>query len=179
MLGVLILLYILYLVFENHTSLFDRFSRHIYPRTSQRHIPQHSHQYGKVMHGDIVLQLGVVFLLGPHPLGILNQLGLRLNGVVAVSFLLRGMPLVGKHRHGSKLILGKLLDGKHRKFHNHGMEVQANLTIQIITPRLVGIGHLKNLLVVGNHGIRTHQPVVEDPVVGVPKQEENLQNSYQ
>ena len=124
------------------------------------------------MHGDIVPQLGVVFLLGLHPLGILNLLGLRLDGVVAVSFLLRGMPLVGKHRHG-KLIPGKLLDGKHRKSHHHGMEDQANLIIQITTPRLVGIEHLKNLLVVGNHGIHTHQLVVEDLVVGVPKQGEN------
>ena len=174
MLGVLILLYILYLVFENHTSLFACFSRHIYPRTSQRHIPQHSLQYGKVMHGDIVLQLGVVFLLGLHPLGILNLLGLRLDGVVAVSFLLRG-----KHRHGSKLIPGKLLDGKHLKLHHHGMEDQANQTIQITTPRLVGIEHLKNLLVVGHNGIHTHQLVVEDLVVGVPKLEEILQNNYQ
>ena len=127
------------------------------------------------MHGDILLRLGVVFLLllGLHPLGILNLLGLRLDGVVAVSFLLRGMPLVGKHRHGSKLIPGKLLDGKHLKSHHHGMEDQANQTIQITTPRLVGIEHLKNLLVVGNHGIHTHQLVVEDLVVGVPKQEEN------
>ena len=59
------------------------------------------------------------------------------------------------------------------------MEDQASLTIQITIPRLAGIGHLKNLLVGGDHGIHTHQLVVEDLVAGVPKQEESLQNNYQ